>query len=338
MQPHTNLTLTPWLQFAQDRGLRVVDSLNYNNPFQFNATKYMMIDHVHGFDKNLRCPVLDILNTKKITLWTEQIMQPAVREYYKNIDFKFDAELLYTSYFKDYVRVTDLVPRHQTKPFNGFATSWNRGDHVGRQFLTAGLHKWGMWDSRYCSKGFTFTKDRLDGNLTFYLGDDDQYYRKFIIDDTGLSNDFYNSVIIRTKASDMRFKNLLDGLDEITSTFLTIISETKPESYHHHMTEKVLFPIVTRNLWIACAHPNYHHYIETYLGFKKFDKIFDYSFDAIQNPVKRVVSLLTMLKKFTTLSNDDLVDLYRMEQDTISFNYDHYASGDYLTCLKQYDY
>jgi hypothetical protein len=44
-----------------------------------------------------------------------------------------------------------------------------------------------------------------------------------------------------------------------------------------------------------------------------------------------------MISKFGTLSVDDWSDLYLIEQDNIEFNYDHYFSGDYLTCLTAYN-
>jgi hypothetical protein len=65
--------------------------------------------------------------------------------------------------------------------------------------------------------------------------------------------------------------------------------------------------------------------------------LFDYRFDAIQNPVERLVELMTMISKFSVLSSDDWKDLYLLEQDTIEYNYDHYFSKDYLVALKKYD-
>ena len=61
--------------------------------------------------------------------------------------------------------------------------------------------------------------------------------------------------------------------------------------------------------------------------------MFDYRFDAIQNPVERLVELMTMISKFSVLSSDDWKDLYLLEQDTIEYNYDHYFSKDYLVAL-----
>jgi len=63
--------------------------------------------------------------------------------------------------------------------------------------------------------------------------------------------------------------------------------------------------------------------------------LFDYQFDTIQNPVERLIELMCMISKFSTLSTHDWHDLYLIEQDTVEYNYDHYFSGDYLKWLNR---
>ena len=69
----------------------------------------------------------------------------------------------------------------------------------------------------------------------------------------------------------------------------------------------------------------------------RYDKIFDYSFDDILNPVERLVKLLETVRKFDALSTADWHDLYLMEYDTIEYNYDHYFSKTYMDYLKQHE-
>jgi hypothetical protein len=106
-------------------------------------------------------------------------------------------------------------------------------------------------------------------------------------------------------------------------------------SYYPFVTEKFLYSVVTRGLFIANAQPNWHSHVEKYYGFKLYDKIFDYSFDGIENPIERMIRLMEMVSKFSNLSVDDWNDLYLMESDTIEYNYDHYFSKKYLDCLKR---
>ena len=81
--------------------------------------------------------------------------------------------------------------------------------------------------------------------------------------------------------------------------------------------------------------PGWHDHLEKYYGFKKYTRLFDYSFDSIQNPVERLVELMCMISKFSNLTAQDWHDLYLIEQETIEYNYNHYFSGDYLQCLEQ---
>ena len=93
--------------------------------------------------------------------------------------------------------------------------------------------------------------------------------------------------------------------------------------------------MVTRGLFVAYAQPGWHEHLERYYGFRKYDKIFDYGFDEIQNPVERLVDLMSMISKFSVLSRDDWRDLYEMEIDTIEYNHDHYFSKKYIKQFEQ---
>ena len=107
-------------------------------------------------------------------------------------------------------------------------------------------------------------------------------------------------------------------------------------SYYPFVTEKLLYSVVTRGLFLAYAQPGWHSHLEKYYGFKRYTKLFDYRFDDIQNPIERLVELITMISKFSCLSPAEWTDLYEIEQDTIEYNYNHYFSQQYLECLSEY--
>ena len=104
-------------------------------------------------------------------------------------------------------------------------------------------------------------------------------------------------------------------------------------SYYPIITEKVFYSIVNRGLFLSYAQPGWHEHLEKYLGFKRFTKIFDYRFDLITNPVERLVELISMLSKFSILTNEEWREMYMIEQETIEYNYDRYFSQDYLKGL-----
>jgi hypothetical protein len=235
-------------------------------------------------------------------------------------------------------QLTQFSMPNVERNFYNFACSFNRSGHVSRQLLTAAMHKFGWFDSNYSSKLFAYNVDTLDGHVQQYLsGDNERVYRKFIIDDT--AGEFYNSICgfsEETKIFEHQPYDHINNVnllaDRIMSSFVQIVSETIGTSYNPYLTEKSLFPIICKTLWVGYNQPNFHKYLEKFYGFKNYNKIFDYTFDQIDNPIIRLVTLMTMLSKFEKLSKADKHDLYLLENDTIEFNYNHYYSGD---CMKQ---
>jgi hypothetical protein len=175
----------------------------------------------------------------------------------------------------------------------------------------------------------------LDGHIQDYVGNNNSFYRKFFISDD--NEDFFQSI---NSFGHVRFnhdKNIYNLENRLTESFLHVVSETLATSYVPFVTEKFLYSIVTRGLFLSYAQPGWHAHVEKYYGFCRYTKLFDYRFDTIQNPVERLVELITMIGKFSKLTSHEWHDLYLLEQDTIEYNYDHYFSKAYLTELKKYE-
>jgi hypothetical protein len=180
-----------------------------------------------------------------------------------------------------------------------------------------------------------FSKDKLDGHIADYVSDQDNFYRKFFIANN--SDVFFNTINSFGHVQFNHRQNIYNLESKLTESFLHIVSETMATSYCPFVTEKFLYSIVTRGLFLAYAQPGWHDHVEKYYGFKRYTKLFDYRFDAIQNPVERLIELMSMISKFSMLSITDWTDLYLLEQETIEYNYNHFFSGDYLKLLKLYE-
>jgi hypothetical protein len=331
--------------WAHDRQIPVVSVPHYEHLEQFDhAAQVVLVDHMTGFDSSLSNLVMHTLNQRhsNLQVWTEQVIDPRVQDHYPNLRFRFDADLMDQSYLRDGYQYLDLLDQQcAPKTFQHLVTCDNRAGHVGRQLLTAGLHKMGLWNQDYCTKGFVTTRDQIDGNIQHYCGSGEQerFLRKFFIDDSELAeSDFYGAHLMGYEPRmDQRVANLLNKVPSYRNTFVTVVSETMPESYHGHVTEKFLYAVLTRSLWLGCAQPGWHAKIEQTLGFRRFTKIFDYGFDSMLDPVMRIKTLVCQLATFKSLTKSELHDLYDLESDIIDFNHDHYASGDYLRCLRKFD-
>lgn len=296
-----------------------------------------LVDHICGFTINRTNEILDKLqihaqiNDKFFTVGLPQILEDDIKNKYPCLDLKFRFDLQYQGIwqpFSDYNQHPELT-------FNHFLCSFNGSHHVSRKFLTAVLERFGWFNTNTCSKNFVHSVDILDGHLHDFLeADQHRKFRKFFIGDN--SQVFFETIYSFGHVRMDHKNNIVNLADKITRSFLHVVSETMATSYYPFVTEKFLYSVVTRGLFLAYAQPGWHDHLEKYYGFKKYTNLFDYKFDSLLNPVERLIELMSMISKFSVLSQDDWRDLYEMESHTIEYNYDHYFSGKYLTHVERY--
>jgi hypothetical protein len=308
----------------------MVEFWPYSNIFNLESLPETLIlrDHLGGFDKNNYNLVLNTLNDlaqKNNVVFpvnSQYIFNGDIIKKYKNLSLKFDAEL--------HNRLLSRLSGYRKHPainYKNFICSFNGSAHVSRQLLVSILQKFGYFDPTYCSKNFSYTLDTLDGNIEEYTGTNSRFYRKFFIADN--SEEFFQKIYSFGHVRFDHATNIYNLENKITQSFIHIVSETMATSYYPLISEKCLYSVVTRGLFLSYAQPGWHDHMENCYGFKKYNRLFDYKFDTIQNPVERLVELMCMVSKFRTLSCHDWHDLYLMEKDTIEFNYHHYHSKQY---------
>jgi hypothetical protein len=297
-------------------------------------TQLTLSDHLGGFQQDYTNDIFKVLSSHdcEYRVTWHQVVNDKIRDRYSSLQLGFSPELqdrLNLSHFHDYRQHPEVV-------FKNFVCSFNGSSHVSRKLLTSILHRFGWYSPVYVSKNFQYNVDILDGHLLDYVEEEKhRVYRKFFIGDA--SDDFFSTV---NSFGHVRFDhadNIYKLQSKLTSSFVNIVSETLATSYYPFVTEKFLFGVVTRSLFLAYAQPEWHDHLERYYGFRKYNKIFDYRFDSIRDPVERLVELMSMIAKFSVLSSDDWRDLYEMESDTIEYNYDHYFSRNYIKQLAKYE-
>ena len=291
-----------------------------------------LIDHLGGFDANFKNRLLDIFlkNNCKNQIYTQYQIDFLKLSHYNTLNIKNYAELQNRINLKHFVNYTI----HPTLNYKNFICSFNGSSHVSRKLLVSILSKFGYFNNDYCSKNFKYAVETLDGHVQDCI-DNVNFYRKFFI--SADSKMFFQSVNSFGHVQYNHKQNIYNLESKLTQSFLHIVSETMATSYYPFVTEKFLYSIVTRGLFLAYAQPGWHSHLEKYFGFRRYTKLFDYHFDTIKNPIKRLVELMSMISKFSNLSIADWHDLYLIEQDTIEYNYEHYFSGNYLKILELYD-
>jgi len=308
-----------------------------------NKHPLILFDEIGGFEYDLSNHIFDYLtsiNCNKPIL-TEYIIDDRLRNKYPNLDIRFSAELKNNA---DLVHTTNYNI-HPEINYKNFLCSFNRTGHIGRQLLVNGLHKFGMFNPDYCSKSFTSTPNYFDSFVENIEVETNDFNRKFFTDDINFLNNTFifgddqwdeNLEVRAPLGTPMMVKNIEKLEKRLTESFIHLVSETNSYKYYPFVTEKFLMSVITRGLFVTFGQPDWHSHVIKYFGFKMFD-IFDYSFDGIQNPIHRLVSLLSMIQKFSLLSNDDWNDLYQSQIDIIEFNYDHYFSGKYYEVMCSYE-
>ena len=311
----------------------LIDSARYESlkTLHFSDNENIdLIDHLGGFDANLKNPVLDVLVARKFpnAIYLQYYVDPILKKQYKTIDINFSSKLQDSINFSRH----KAYNTHPDINYKNFICSFNGTPHVSRKLLVSILQKFKYFNPMYCSKNFSYSTDVLDGHINDYVNDN-SFYNKFFIGNDSL--DFFQT---KYSFGHERFdhgNNIYTLENKLTESFLHIVSETMATSYYPFVTEKFLYSVVTRGLFLSYAQPGWHSHVEKYYGFKKYTKLFDYRFDDIKNPVERLIELITMISKFSVLSTADWHDLYQIEQDTIEYNYNHYFSNDYKRHLEK---
>ena len=303
------------------------------------TTDVALLDNIGGFNCNYQNDILEHLNANgPMSVYTEYIFNDAIKQRYSNLTFKFNLDMHVHAgnlhILKDY-------RQHSTLTFDNFLCSFNGiTPHVGRKMLLAIINKFGWYTPEFVSKNITFDVDALDGHICDYTNND-RLYRKFFF--TGNDKEFFNTINSFNYSDNKSFdicnpiKNIVSLENKLTNSFLHLVSETMPDSYYPLYGEKSLYSVVTRGLYVAYAGPYYHENLKNHYGFRLYDTLFDYGFDKIENPLYRLVELVTMISRYSQMSKDDWADLYQIEKDNIEFNYNHYFSGDYLKCLERHN-
>ena len=285
-------------------------------------------DHLGGFNKELTCKILESLNEQNFTkdIYTLYCVTDCLKKKYPNIKFSVDKQYkMNLCHFENY----NMHPEINLK---NFVCSFNGSNHISRQLLASTLYKFNYFNENYCSKNNTNSGSNIDNYVSWYVHNA-QFYLKFF----DCTNDFNKQIVSFAYERFDHNKNIYTLAQKLTESFLHIVSETMADSYYPFVTEKFLYSVVNRGLFLTYAQPGWHKIIESNYGFRLYKNLFDYRFDSIINPIERLIELMCMISNFSKLTTDEWHDLYLLESDSIEYNYDHYFSKSYLKSLKTID-
>jgi len=150
----------------------------------------VLIDHLSGFTQNLNNDVLTYLSDCKYKnkILTQYIVTEQLKNQFFNLDLAFALDLQYQINLQNFENYTVSLDVN----YKNFICSFNGTPHVSRKLLVSILKKFEYFNPAYCSKNFSFTTDVIDGHIGDYVGNRDNFYRKFFI--SANAEDFFQTV------------------------------------------------------------------------------------------------------------------------------------------------
>lgn len=316
----------------------VIKPEHYQTVKNLVDNEYRILDHLNGFDMHLSNRLLSDLDRwsqdNKTIVHTEYILDDSIRDRYPNLSLRFDLETFGESHFSPTML---KYTQHPELNFKNFLCTFNVKPHVSRQLLVSMLDRFDLFDRSISTKHFSFEIQRLNDHIRYLSGSEDRLYNKFFSRSVEFATSEIKPDVYKGRPNLAPIPEDMDFLvPRISTCFLHLVSETVAETYIPFVTEKFLFSVISRGLFVSWAQPGWHKLLSQKLGFRLYDRIFDYDFDSVQNPIKRLLTLTMMINKFRHLDSRDWHDLWLIEKDNIEYNYEHYFSGDYLKKVEKY--
>jgi hypothetical protein len=122
---------------------------------------------------------------------------------------------------------------------------------------------------------------------------------------------------------------LLSPLDKLMESFIFVITETCYWQSKTHLTEKIFKPIVLQMpfILVGCAHNL--EYLRSY-GFRTFGSFWDESYDAIEDPIKRLQAVTAILKDIATMNLQQQQAMLRDMQPVLEHNYNLFNNPNFI--------
>ena len=226
--------------------------------------------------------------------------------------------------------VNELFPTHLYYFFHGFAAlDWfrsyrvmNHDKSVVKKYLRdyISFNRIVTGDRAY-RKDFINqlrANDLLDkGFVSYNVTDDPVTEERLVIDRVQLPGSASATIPLN--------EDRCDKLGDATnySAFWHIVTETVFYYDKLHLTEKIFKPIVSKQPFMLLAAPGNLEYLRSY-GFKTFEGIIDESYDSIKDNDARINAVVSQLKWYCDLSDDEKTEIQKKCEPIVEHNFQHF--------------
>jgi hypothetical protein len=204
------------------------------------------------------------------------------------------------------------ISKNPTKKFLIYNRAWSGTREYRLKFADL-LVEYNLLDHCQTSVGFT------DQNIHYTKH---KFHNANWQPQHALENYFNPNLTASTNSADF-------SIEDYTNTDIEVVLETLFDDDRLHLTEKSLRPIACGQPFILAATHGSLEYLQSY-GFKTFDTVFDESYDAIEDPKKRLQAIVLLLQQIANWN--DLERSYKMNQlqQIADFNREHFFSNNFF--------
>jgi hypothetical protein len=122
---------------------------------------------------------------------------------------------------------------------------------------------------------------------------------------------------------------------DYATTGIEIVLETLFDDHRWHLTEKSLRPIACGQPFLLMSTPGSLQYLRQY-GFETFDGLIDETYDCVYNAQERLQAVIKEMKRISSLSCADKIELFGKLQKIAGRNQRHFFNGFFDQVCKEY--
>lgn len=121
-------------------------------------------------------------------------------------------------------------------------------------------------------------------------------------------------------------------IENYNRTEIEIVLETLFDDDRLHLTEKCLRPIACRQPFILAATHGSLQYLRDY-GFQTFDCVWSEKYDTIEDPVKRMLAIIELMRDIATWSDTQRIINTKKIAQIVNYNHRHFFSKKFLVAI-----
>lgn len=121
-------------------------------------------------------------------------------------------------------------------------------------------------------------------------------------------------------------------IDDYNATDIEVVLETLFDDDRLHLTEKSLRPIACAQPFILASTHGSLEYLRSY-GFQTFGHIWNEDYDQVEDPLTRLMHILTLMRQIANWSSDEQEEKMIKARAIADFNKKHFFSAEFFNLI-----